>query len=91
MKITKEHYSLIKEQIIKGISTKQNLAVNEFIKEWDKAYTDYTETRKLWDLYWKSGANEWKAIAFNGNIYGGDYNDSHITTALKKIYKELLQ
>jgi hypothetical protein len=90
MKVTKEHYELLKTQIYDAVKkNNQNLSHKDFVTEWDKMYSDYTETRKLWDLYWQSGGNKWKKIAFDGNTYGGDYKDSHITTAIKKIYKEI--
>ena len=93
MKFTNEHYQLLKEQIENGIDhivTNNSLnSRGDFFKVWEENYSKYTEQRKIWDVYWACGGNAWKNIAFNGNPYGGDYNDSHITTAIKKIYKEL--
>ena len=89
MKMTKEHYSVLKEQIFNAVSTNElNLNNKEFAEKWDKIYTDYTEGRKLWDLYWKSGGNDWKEVVFN-NCYDHTYTDKHLLTAIKKVYKEL--
>lgn len=93
MKVTNEHYTLIKDQLSNGIDKvieqKKVTDRKDFFTQWETHFKGNTETRKLWDLYWATGGNNWKEIAFNGNPYGGDYNDSHIGTALKKAYKEL--
>ena len=93
MKMTKEDYTVLKNHIFSQIdmNIKMNDKLNnrkEFVEEWDRIYKDYTETRKLWDMYWGIGGNVWKETAFN-DIYDRRYNDNHITTALRKIYKEL--
>jgi len=89
MKMTQEHYAVLKEQIFSAVATNtKKLNNKEFVAEWDKIYSDYTEGRKLWDLYWTSGGNKWKEDVFN-NCYDSTYNDSHLNTAIKKVYKEL--
>ena len=55
MKVTTEHYSLIKEQfenIITKVMSDKGITKEEIFAEYEKAYSDYTETRKIWDFYW---------------------------------------
>ena len=93
MKVTKEHYTMIKEQfttaIDKVIAQGKLSDRKEFFKVNEEIYADYTEQRKVWDMYWASGGAEWIRKAYNGDPYASPYNDSHLETAFKKAYKEI--
>ena len=91
MKVTKEHYLLILDQftaLINKTKESKKMTSEELFESFENHYKDYTEKRKLWDFYWASGGNNWKEIAF-GSPYGGEYNDNHLTTAIKKAYNEV--
>ena len=89
MKVTTEHYTMIKEQLAHVITESKVNTHKEFFIEWERVYTGFTEQRKVWDLYWRSGGADWIKKAYNGNPYGSPYNDNHLDTAIKKAYKEL--
>ena len=78
MKFTYEHLNSLKKAIIES-------DIN--IKEMKLKYNSEgkTETRFLWDLFWIS---KWTKKEHK-HYYEGDYNDSHIQTAMKSITKEL--
>jgi len=88
MKMTNDHYAVLRDQIVNVLD---GINKSQWTKDYDRICNEkgLSETRKLWDMYWACGGNKWKGIIFNGNTYGGDYNDKHITTALKKVYNEL--
>ena len=89
MKMTTEHYVVLREQVLGSL--KDGLQTFNWTDSYDKYCVDngITETGKLWDIYWNCGGNDWKGLINDGNTYGGVYTDKHITTAMKKIYKEL--
>ena len=68
MKVSKEHYGFIKQQMIDGVYhlvTLNNMSVGDWFDAIESKYADYTETRKLWDFYWGTGGNDWQYLAFN--------------------------
>jgi hypothetical protein len=78
MKFTSKHLESLKIAIIES-------DIN--IKEMKLKYNieGKSETRFLWDLFWMS---KWTKKEHK-HYYEGDYNDSHIQTAIKSIVKEL--
>lgn len=76
MKIKKEHYESLKKCIK---DTGFNL---KHLKE-EYNRRELSETRFLWDLFWRSN---WST---NYREYYNLYNDTHIETAIRKAVKEL--
>lgn len=81
MKFKAEHYSSLKESITDLIKSK-GLTMAE-VKE---HYSQKSETYFLWDLFWLS---KWSTVR-DDHYNDGNYLDSHIQTALKRIVMELL-
>ena len=70
MKITNEHYALLKQQMKDGIAHLSNLnriSAKQWLNDVEEKYAGYTETRKLWGVYWGTGGNDWHYLAFNDN------------------------
>ena len=68
MKVTNEHYAFIKQQMKDGIfqlSNNNKISPAEWFESIENSYKDYTNTRKLWDVYWGTGGNDWQFITFN--------------------------
>lgn len=83
MKVSAEHYSLLKSWMQKAMTE------NNVTKEvWESTYSGYTEQRKVWDLYHATLGNSIMAAQIIRPIFN-IYDDAHIETAIKKIYKEL--
>ena len=51
-------------------------------------YADKTKLRFRWDLFWASKVRIGNGVGIIGDI-NGNYEDSHIDTALRKIVKKL--
>ena len=81
MKMKKEHYNHIKNEIAK--IDKKDIAHNkQFIEKEGKAHDPAMRLR--WDCLWCTGLSKWLCE----NVY--KYcNDNHIDTALKQIMIEL--
>jgi hypothetical protein len=83
MKVSNEHLSILKRWTQKAMTDN-----NVTIKQWENVYSDKTEQRKLWDLYWLTMDSSVIAANIIRPIFD-QYMDSHIETALRHIYKEL--
>lgn len=70
MKVIKDHYDFIKQQMKDGIyqlSNNNKISPAEWFESIENKYETYTEQRKLWDVYWGTGGNDWQYFAFNDN------------------------
>ena len=90
MKVTKEHYDVIKSQFIECMISITNGNIPQFIEQWELKKQGLSETRKIWDLYWMSGGSKWTKQFFE-SCYDTGYNYAHLNTAFKKIFTELQQ
>jgi len=78
MKMTQEHYKLLKDSII-SLHNQYPEAVNKMKQG------GYSNARILWDHYW--GA---KHMAGDNGLWDSSlYLDNHIYTALIRVFKEL--
>ena len=89
MKIKKEHYAKIKQQIKTAvISALENSEGSKTFADWQEYYMEQglSQKRFRWDLWYIGGS--YRTTDFIYELY--DYvNDTHIDTALKRIVKEL--
>lgn len=85
MKFTNEHYNILRNRVA-GIG----------IDKLKKAQTEYegkglSEARFLFDVFYASKTKIGDGIGLSSNCgIEGDYDDSHIKTAMTKIIKDLL-
>jgi hypothetical protein len=85
MKFTTEHYNILKNRVA-------DLGIDKL----KKAKTEYkekglSETRFLFDVFYASKTVIGDGIGLSSNCgIEGDYDDSHIKTAMKKVIKELI-
>lgn len=82
MKVSADHYSILKGHAVQMMKD-NNVTKND----WDQHYSGFTEQRKVWDLYWAVTNDVIGRECIRPLFY--EYNDSHIETALKKLYSEL--
>jgi hypothetical protein len=78
MKFSAEHYNSLKDAIQKAFDR-----LGMYSSQWRVKYQDLSETRMLWDMYWLSGWSQANRAAADC------YLDAHITSALRKILKEI--
>lgn len=82
MKVTAEHYNLLKGYLKQAIAA-NNLTINQI----NETYSDKSQTRKVWDIYWVLMAQPYGKMIIRPIM--DQYNDSHIDTALRKAWKEI--
>ncbi|MEP2668932.1 MAG: hypothetical protein ABJH04_08050 [Cyclobacteriaceae bacterium] len=80
MKFTQQDYTNLKTEIVDAL-TKHGITIHHWVKT--ASELKYSEIRMLWDLYWLS---DWHKKDENRN---NDYLDTHITSALRAIVKDL--
>ncbi len=83
MKVSKDHYEILKSWTVKAMADK---GINK--NAWELLYKENTKQRKVWDLYWFTMSSNVMASQIIRPLFD-DYNDSHIETALNKLYSEL--
>ena len=82
MKISQDHFETLKLWAI------QQMKDDSITKEdWETLYNGFTEQRKLWDFYWFATKSAIASHTVRPLFY--QYNDSHIESAIRKIYKEI--
>jgi len=86
MKIGIQHYSILSGAIKRHLNLytkgELQLAVRKF--QANKRLNDY-RIALIWSIFHKVRDND---QTINDMIHNSDYNDAHIQTALKKIFKE---
>ena len=82
MKINGDNYRILKERIQKTLE-KYGDPVAEYRRR------ELSFTRYIWDVYFMSDFRVGDGVALRGDIDIADCKDSHIETALKKIFREL--
>lgn len=80
MKFSKEHYDILANAIAEVLLTNSKSYLAE-------VYAELTKRRFRWDLFWASNVKIGDGIGTGGDIIG-DYDDSHIDTALRNVVKE---
>lgn len=80
MKFQQPHYESLKSSIV-GLLNERGITIDDI----KTVYKDNTETLMLWDVFWNS---KW-TTNYRDHYNTGNYDDSHITTALRAIFKEL--
>lgn len=80
MKFTPEHYQSLKKCVINALS--QPGAISTLLNNDCEKQSD---TRFLWDIFWLSNWSQIERAHYND----GNYDDSHIQTAMKNIMKEI--
>jgi hypothetical protein len=86
MKVSKEHYELLKNGVKKNIEYVKIIYLLEDAKEYYLKRMNLSEERFRWDMMWQSIDN-----GFTPKSVIAPYHDNHIDTALKQIIKELSQ
>ena len=78
MKFSNEHFESLKQTV-------KELNIDIPVLNAECKAKGQSETRFLWDLFWASGWTKKE----HKHYYEGDYMDSHITTAMKQVVKDL--
>lgn len=82
MKVSLEHYNILKGHAV------QMMKDNNLTKqEWDEHYEGMTIQRKVWDFYWAVTSDVIGREAIRPLFF--EYTDTHINTALTKLYSEI--
>lgn len=80
MKVTPEHRKLIQTKM------QEYLDSDAFGKEgWEHAYWNYSETRKVWDLFWRANS----LMTPDQKEQLREYTGTHLDTAIVRAYKSL--
>jgi hypothetical protein len=88
MKITQEHYAVIKEAVEKNLKKKNTTATNlvKYYKTFDLGKNPVR--RAIWDVFHSSFKQPELSEFVCGTLYNY-VNDDHIETALKQVFREL--
>jgi hypothetical protein len=80
MKFSKEHYDSLKAAVVAGLE-RNGITIQDALKA--ASELNCSEIRTLWDLFWLSSWSK------NNREMADQYIDDHITSAMRKIVKEL--
>lgn len=82
MKVSANHFETLKCWAV------QQMKDDNISKEdWETLYEGITEQTKLWDFYWFATKSAIASRTVRPLFY--QYDDSHIETAIRKVYREI--